>query len=272
VKPENIMVMGPVPAANVKVDATAAKLLDFGAAKRLDRLDDDGNQKRTFVGTPQYAPPEQWKAEIVPASDLYALGGSMFFMLTGRFPYQKDRRDPQAYRDSHINDPILEVRDFNDTVPLEVSRVMRKMMAKAAADRGTAEELIAALKDALPKDSLSTPTPPTRSPAPSSKHRMPAAPLPAAAAATPVNAEPEEIPNPLYRAADGFLAFCERLFIPGFYRPPPGDEASIPERIASLLRRPMVLLLLGIVIALFIAGISLTGGEAPPHEQPVEGE
>jgi len=51
------------------------------------------------------------------------------------------------------------------------------------------------------------------------------------------------------------LALFEQLFIPAFYRPPRGEEASIPERIASLLRRPMVLILLLIVLALAIAGI-----------------
>src|SRR6185437_743037 len=193
VKPENVMVMGPVPAANVKVEATAAKLLDFGAAKRVDRADDDAEQKRTFVGTPQYAPPEQWKAEVVPASDLYALGGSMFYMLTGRFPYQKDRRDPQAYRDSHIHDPVLEVRDFNDSVPAEVSAVMRQMMAKKADERGTAEELIAAFKATLPKDAYSTPVPATRPPLSTSSKARPA--IPPAPAAAPINAEPETIPN-----------------------------------------------------------------------------
>ena len=66
--------------------------------------------------------------------------------------------------------------------------------------------------------------------------------------------EPEEVFNPFYRKADALLAFFERLFIPGYFRPPRGAEAAIPERIAALLRRPMVLLLLALGIVLGLVG------------------
>src|SRR5205085_2378301 len=80
--------------------------LDFGAAKRLDGgADDDGTPRRTFVGTPEYAPPDQWTGGVVAASDRYSLGGTLFYMVTGRFPYQKGRRDPPAYRASPSASP-----------------------------------------------------------------------------------------------------------------------------------------------------------------------
>ena len=244
VKPENVMVLGPAPGPKVKLDTTAAKLLDFGAAKRLDGADEDGTPRKTFVGTPEYAPPEQWTGGEVAASDLYSLGGTLYYMLTARFPYQKERRDPLAYRDSHTKDPVLDVREFNATVPAELSEVMMRMMAKSPEDRGTAEELIAALRVLVPKDA-----PPKPKPTPA------AAPTPAPR--QPVKRPREEaIHNPIYGFADALLAKIEHAFIPGYNRPSPGEEAAIPDRLASLVRRPMVLVILVVFVGAILFGFT----------------
>jgi serine/threonine protein kinase len=251
VKPENVMAIGPPPGPNTRVDSTAAKLLDFGAARRTD--DDSDEPRRTFVGTPEYAPPEQWTGGEVPASDLYSLGCTMYYMLTARFPYQKERREPFAYRDSHTNDPVLEVRDFNTDVPPELSDVMKKMMAKLPTKRGTAEELVAALKALLPREAA-TPPPADR---PRTKPKMPALKpdAPAAPLRKPTKKATENAPNPVYKFADDTLAMLEQLFIPGHFRPPSGEEAAIPERIISLLRRPIVLVLTLLFAALLLYGL-----------------
>ena len=243
VKPENVMAMGPVPGPKVKVEATGAKLLDFGAAKRLDGGDDDdGKPKRTFVGTPEYAPPEQWKGSEVAESDLYALGGTMFYMLTGRYPYQKEKRDPLAYRDSHTHDPVLDVREFNADVPQEFGEVLQMMMAKVPEERSSAERLIAALRAILPKEAAAP---------------IKATPKPSAPAMPAVPGREAVERNLVYRLVDGLLAKVERVFIPGYFRPDPGEEAAIPERLASLIRRPMVLVLMVIVISSAIYGLYL---------------
>ena len=248
VKPENVMVMGPAPGPNVRVESTSAKLLDFGAARRTDAPEAGEEPRRTFVGTPEYAPPEQWTGAEVPASDLYSLGGTLYYMLTGRFPYQKDRRDPFAYRDSHTKDPVLEVREFNPGVPPELSAVLKRMLAKDPAERGTADELIAAFKVLLPREAP-TPVPADR---PRTKPKA-ASPKPAAPKPTRKPTAPVER-NPIYAATDNTLAFFEKLFIPGHFRPPQGEEAAIPERLAGLIRRPIVL-----VLAILFLGAVLYG-------------
>jgi serine/threonine protein kinase len=258
VKPENVMVIGPAPGPNVKVESTAAKLLDFGAARRLDRENDaeEGGPRRTFVGTPEYAPPEQWTGAEVPASDIYSLGGTLYYMLTARFPYQKEKRDPLAYRDSHTKDPVLEVREFNPNVPPELSAVMKQMMAKKPEERGSAEDLIAALKAMLPREAATPPVPTKARPKPAPYVPKSAPPIaPAAPKPAPKKPPAEVERNPLYRIADDFLASMEKMFIPGFHRPAPGDEASVPERIASLLRRPIVLLITLLVLGLLLYGL-----------------
>ena len=250
VKPENVMVIGPPRTPTLKPEATSAKLLDFGAARSQD--DDSDEPRRTFVGTPEYAPPEQWTGGEVPASDIYSLGCTMYYMLTARFPYQKERREPFAYRDSHTNDPVLEVREFNTDVPQELSDVMKRMMAKLPEERGTEYELVAALKALLPREA---PAPPpsdrsrTQPKAQAPKPAAPPAPRPQSKKAV------ENDGNPVYKLADGTLAFFERMFIPGHFRAPPGEEAAIPERVVALLRRPTVLLITVVLAALILLGL-----------------
>jgi len=72
-KPANVMVQvnGPV------------KLVDFGIARRM-RPGRAGDT--TAYGTPGYAPPEQYQGRAEPRSDLYALGATLFELLTGRDP------------------------------------------------------------------------------------------------------------------------------------------------------------------------------------------
>jgi len=70
-KPSNIMVE---PDGGVK-------LVDFGIAKVFQHA-----QRGTQIGTPGYAPPEQYQGLATPASDIYALAATLHHMLTGRDP------------------------------------------------------------------------------------------------------------------------------------------------------------------------------------------
>ncbi|MEO0425556.1 MAG: serine/threonine-protein kinase [Pseudomonadota bacterium] len=76
------------------------RLLDFGIAKWLE--EGDGANERAPVTqtsmallTPEYGAPEQLMHEpITAATDVYALGGILFELLTGRRPYDLGRRSP----------------------------------------------------------------------------------------------------------------------------------------------------------------------------------
>lgn len=70
-KPSNIMIE---PDGNVK-------LIDFGIAKALQP-----SQRGTQIGTPGYAPPEQYQGIATPESDIFSLGATLHHMLTGRDP------------------------------------------------------------------------------------------------------------------------------------------------------------------------------------------
>lgn len=58
------------------------KLIDFGIAK----LFDTPNRRATQIGTPGYAPPEQYQGLAEVESDIYAFGATLHHMLTGRDP------------------------------------------------------------------------------------------------------------------------------------------------------------------------------------------
>ena len=78
VKPGNIMIN----------EADEAVLIDFGASKQYDEV--DGENTSTLMGrTPGYAPLEQMGNDVVkfmPATDIYALGATLYKLLTGDTP------------------------------------------------------------------------------------------------------------------------------------------------------------------------------------------
>jgi eukaryotic-like serine/threonine-protein kinase len=93
-KPSNILVTanGGDGAGDGQV-----KLLDFGIAKQLERLDSPAQQTQTGLRlmTPAYAAPEQVRGEPVGVhTDVYSLGAVLYQMLTGVPPFDLSGRTP----------------------------------------------------------------------------------------------------------------------------------------------------------------------------------
>jgi serine/threonine protein kinase len=76
-KPDNIMLLE---------DGRSIKLIDFGTARDLGRTAKDRQAAKTRVYTEGYAPPEQIVGKPEPRSDLFALAGTMYHLLTGKAP------------------------------------------------------------------------------------------------------------------------------------------------------------------------------------------
>ncbi|MFP5205185.1 MAG: WD40 repeat domain-containing serine/threonine protein kinase [Acidobacteriota bacterium] len=98
IKPENILIAR-------EGDALVPKIADFGivATKGSSRLTQSG----TTLMTPQFAAPEQWlgvpTAELDGRADLYALGGLMFEILTGRCAFAGENYN--AWAQQHLHTP-----------------------------------------------------------------------------------------------------------------------------------------------------------------------
>ena len=76
------------------------KVIDFGVAKALAETPDARVLTHGgFVGTPAFASPEQFTdAPVDVRSDIYSLGATLWYLLTGRLPFG-DRADGNAAAD-----------------------------------------------------------------------------------------------------------------------------------------------------------------------------
>lgn len=124
-------------------------VLDLGIARIADP-DGAGNLGQTMsgrgLGTPDFMPPEQWKdaSAVTPQADLYALGGTLYFLLTGRVPYKG--HSPLELMTAHARDPIPRASEYRADVPPALDSVIFKMMAKEPNQRyASATEVVEAL-------------------------------------------------------------------------------------------------------------------------------
>jgi len=81
-------------------------LLDFGAAKRGYTQVDPRVQLRfghTIVGTPGWSAPEQFYGLVTERCDIYAVGATMFFLLTGHPPLMHRRSDGSVESPRRVN-------------------------------------------------------------------------------------------------------------------------------------------------------------------------
>ncbi|HEX2618997.1 MAG TPA: serine/threonine-protein kinase, partial [Phototrophicaceae bacterium] len=122
-------------------------LADFGLARIT--ATDSQITGTGMLGTPTYMAPELAMSNtLTPAVDIYALGVTLFQMLTGRVPYEANT--PLGVLMLHAHDPIPNMQDIRSDVNSNVQHVVEKTMAKAPQDRyATAGDMAKALSEAL---------------------------------------------------------------------------------------------------------------------------
>ncbi|NJK60405.1 MAG: protein kinase [Oscillatoriales cyanobacterium SM2_1_8] len=111
-------------------------LIDFGAVKEL------GRGAGTAIGAPSYSAPEQLLGKTVPQSDLYALGPTLLFLVTGE--------DPQRFFRWQNGRRMLNPTTLKGLFP-PVLPVLQKLTAPGVGDRyADAAAVAAALRACLP--------------------------------------------------------------------------------------------------------------------------
>jgi type II secretory pathway predicted ATPase ExeA len=160
VKPANLLI-GP---------DGVTKLGDFGMALGLTELRTGTAHLR--VGTPYYTAPEIWRGEVASAaSDIYSLGATYYYLLTGRTPYTG--QDVAAIEQAHLRAPIPDPRELVPGLPASCSALVQRALAKAPRDRfastrellWSGRRVLQEITSAVAADRPAKPVPPSKKPA-----------------------------------------------------------------------------------------------------------
>jgi WD40 repeat protein/serine/threonine protein kinase len=143
--------------SNVLIDAATdqPRVTDFGLAKRLD-----GESSLTMsgqvLGSPNFMPPEQAggkRGKVGRTSDVYALGGILYYLLTARAPFRADSLEQIITQ--VINAEPISPRLLNPSVPRDLETITLKCLEKEPSRRyQTAKELADELSRVLRQEPI----------------------------------------------------------------------------------------------------------------------
>ncbi len=131
IKPDNIMITADYKAI----------LIDFGSAREFEH---DKTQVHTSMLTHGYAPTEQYTSNSRKGSytDIYAIGATMYFVLTGRIPMEAAAR---------LTEQMPAPKELAADIPDEVNRtILKAMQLKAENRHQTVQEFMDDLRNVRP--------------------------------------------------------------------------------------------------------------------------
>jgi len=250
IKPANLML---TPAGIVKIcDFGIAHALlgtaDFGLAD-IGSADigsaDFGSavfglaEPASAMGTSNYIAPEQARGEHVDArADLYALGCTMYAMLTGAAPFSGDESEVLHL---HLTQPPLPLREHRADIPPPLEALVAQLLAKTADARPASAVEVRIRLMALPQD-------PTTAVIPMSSEAL----VGASKATVPASFRPPRTVVPLVRALVG-LAEPATVTLPS--RPPAGRNWRLAAAVAVAV--------VAIVLAAFLVSRLATSRSVP---------
>jgi serine/threonine protein kinase len=130
------------------------KILDMGLARMSDKDSPpraapqrDLTKLGNIVGTSHYMAPEQAAGtnRIDKRVDIYSLGCTLYFLLTGKPPFEGDTIEEVLW--AHLERPIPSLTTARPDAPAALDAVFQRMLAKKSDERfATVTEVIAALK------------------------------------------------------------------------------------------------------------------------------
>jgi predicted ATPase/signal transduction histidine kinase len=127
IKPANIL---------INPETSQVKIIDFSISSLLPRETQQLHNPNILEGTLAYISPEQtgrMNRGIDYRTDFYSLGVSLYELLTGELPFVSD--DPMELIHCHIAKQATSVCSVNPNIPMIISDIIAKLMAKNAEDR-----------------------------------------------------------------------------------------------------------------------------------------
>ncbi len=123
IKPDNIMIG----------ENNLVKLADLGISKTFDEVESEEGPKRV-MGTPHYMAPEAALGKKIDHRvDIYALGATLYQLLTGKTPYSGTSATDVLK--AQVMDPLPAIENLNPNVPQDICGLVERMLAKKADDR-----------------------------------------------------------------------------------------------------------------------------------------
>src|SRR5574341_304683 len=121
-------------------------LTDFGLAKMVGASNLTGTG--AILGTPDYMAPD-WgnNSDVTHSVDIYALGVTIYEMLTGHVPFRADT--PMAVLMLHISQTVPDVREERPDLPESVSTIIHTAMAKKPMERFPSAGMLADALDSV---------------------------------------------------------------------------------------------------------------------------
>lgn len=241
-KHEPPIVFRDVKPSNIMLCDQGVKLIDFGIARHFDQAK-KGDTMR--IGSPGYAPPEQYAAQTDPRSDIYALGVTLHHALTGR--------DPTATQTPFLVPPA---RDINPNLSEATAEMLARATQLDPADRyQSVLDLKKDIKQILNRGKQSTRV-----------VSAPTAPVTSQPTSAPAGAAPAASPNPAGApaAAPGAAAAAPVGGTGGQPAAGTGQPAAVPAAATPVgkkkRKRPGVLLLVA-TVCLVVGGFALADPE-----------
>jgi serine/threonine-protein kinase len=166
-KPANLMLVNPDDAAVMESDQArfkrskiralrksgipVVKIIDFGLAKALGTaMDPKSLTHDRFVGTPAFASPEQFEHSALDVrSDIYSLGETLWFALTGKTPFAG--RTLSEIHDAQKSNALPTEQLKAAHVPHRLRSLLESMLAFEPASRPGTVELAARLRRCAPE-------------------------------------------------------------------------------------------------------------------------
>lgn len=136
VKPKNVMINND----------GVVKLADMGLARETSDIKAAKSEQGKAFGTPYYIAPEQIRGEvnIDGRADIYALGATLYHMVTGRVPFEAET--PSEVMKKHLKEEIVPPDHINTSLSAGLAEIIEVMMAKSVEDRyQNCDELLADL-------------------------------------------------------------------------------------------------------------------------------